>query len=188
MRRLLRATSAILTALAVTAAAVPAQAGYEPPSYHQIYKWLPCAQGTSTIGQIDAVSTYTDHNGWHSVTVSGGIVTCRPVSATGYVYGLAAYHGDFAHGEPFPHTPNQPQPSPFARQIQISPDVHAVCLIADETTRLGCVSIGWVTVDGFALPVVEGPLAVESPLVAAPASTDMMVRGAGGPGCPACGG
>lgn len=174
----------IFTALAVTAGALPAQAS-EPP-YLQFYKWLPCAAGTSTTGQIDAVSAY-GNDGWYIARVSGSLLTCRP-PGTGHVFGLAGYRGSQAYGEPVQYVPNRPQPYTFTSPVRIYPDVHAVCLISNETTRLACVSIGWVPVNGDVQPVVGGPLAVDSPLVAAPAETDLMVNGPGGPGCGLCGG
>ncbi|GAA2387389.1 hypothetical protein Cme02nite_22020 [Catellatospora methionotrophica] len=190
MNRIVRAVFAAATTalLAVAVSAAPAAAA-DPPKETR-YRWLSCPPGTSTTATIDntSVEQYFEYVDVYFVHIVGTVVACRTPTSGYEVFGLAAYGGTGAYGSPRPFPRNPPPEHPLLTAIRVYPGAQAVCVIADETTRLACVSLSWAVVGGTARPTVTGPLAVDSPLVAAPAVTDMTVPtgGPGGPGCVLC--
>ncbi|WP_166381431.1 hypothetical protein [Catellatospora methionotrophica] len=176
----LTATMMILTTATVSpATAVPASQAY--------YTWLDCPAGTSNAVRIDDASTFVDYQGRAFASFGGQVFPCKSPQLDQDAWGMAAYRVDSAYGTPIPYKFDNLFSGHYTGAVRIRPGVRAVCVIADETTRLGCVSISWVDTDGVLLPVVGGPVPVDSPLVAAPAVTNMLMNpGPIGPGCVLC--
>ncbi|WP_144123094.1 hypothetical protein [Catellatospora sichuanensis] len=176
----LTATTMILAATAVApATAVPGGLRY--------YRWLDCPAGTSNAARIDSMWTDVDYMGRTLVSFVGEVFPCASPTLDEEVWALAAYSSNSASGKAHPYRFGNLYNGHYYGTRGIGPAVQAVCVIADETTRLACVSISWVDTDGVLLPVVEGPLPVDSPRVAAPAVTNMSVYPDPiGPGCGLC--
>ncbi|WP_144124856.1 hypothetical protein [Catellatospora sichuanensis] len=190
MNKIVRAVCAAAASvlLAVAPAGAPASAQDLPKDAK--YRWLSCPAGTSTTATIDStwIEQYFEFVDVYFVHIAGTVAPCRTWMTEYEVLGLAAYSSTGAYGSPRPFPRNVPPVYTLLTAIRVYQGAHAVCVIADETTRLGCVSLSWAVVDGVARPTVTGPLAVDSPLVAVPARTDMTVPtgGPAGPGCALC--
>ncbi|MFD0595528.1 hypothetical protein ACFQZ4_27040 [Catellatospora coxensis] len=181
MNRIIRTMAAALLAVVVTG--TPAAGD---PLKDVTYRWLTCPAGTSTTATIDRTGTqqYYEIFDYHFVELVGTIAPCRgPLQNE--VFALAAYSGASAYGviRSFPRelTPVRP----YSSAIRVYPGARAVCVIANETTRLACVELSWTTVGGADYHSVVGPLPVDSPLVAMPATTQLVFPG-GSPGGPTC--
>jgi hypothetical protein len=192
VRRSLRTIVLTLVALATAVAGTtPAAAGSGPPPYKvTYYKWLDCAEGAASTASITDAWAHTTTEGLdvYWVELHGAITTCRP-AGTPYAYALAAYRSGYASGEAFPYAYSNSLTMDYANFIRIYPDVQAVCVIANETTRMACVSVDWVPAEAGVLPVIGGPLPTDSPRVDLPAVTDLKeeVNGPVPPGCMKCG-
>ncbi|MEV0454765.1 hypothetical protein [Catellatospora methionotrophica] len=180
MHRSARATAVALVALIVAMLAPDAASGV-PRTF---YIWLTCNPGTSTTGHINSTSFYPVEN-WDGSGFEGEFTAEFSVSLTPckkpvfpQVWGLAAYRDTHGWGVPQPYNGS-------SNLIDIDSGVQAMCLIANETTRLECVAVGWVDVGGVLRPVNEGPLPVDSPRVDMRAVTVMLIPPPG-PGCTTC--
>ncbi|MEU8005076.1 hypothetical protein AB0B66_28295 [Catellatospora sp. NPDC049111] len=192
MRSSLRTIALTLVALATAVAGTtPAAAGSGPPPYKvTYYKWLSCSDGTASTASITYARAHTTTEGvdvyW--AELHGAITTCRAAD-TPYAYALAMYGNGYGSGEGFPYAYSNSLAMDYANFIRIYPDVQAVCVIANETTRMACVSVDWVPAEAGVLPVIGGPLPTDSPRVDVPAVTDLSVETGGPvpPGCMKCG-
>ncbi|WP_144123095.1 hypothetical protein [Catellatospora sichuanensis] len=182
--------SVAVAAMALATAGTMAPAVATPTSSKTVQlKWLICPEGTSNTGWIDSSRTYQPEGGTHyRIELGGTIVTCSQPYAPWYVFGLGTYTSTDAIGRAVPFSADAPRTYDFLSSFPIRTDVQAVCLLANETTRLDCLSIGWVTENGSTHPVIEGALPVDSPRVAMPAVTDLTRPGDNpvGPGCGLC--
>ncbi|MEV0454768.1 hypothetical protein [Catellatospora methionotrophica] len=176
------------TAVAVSAMTAPATATVPESPALILHKWLVCPAGTNSTGVIAYSQPLVEPGDRYVVEVGGTFTPCKPPTGSHQVYGLGAYRGTEAYGRAVPFGDLGKQTYNVLADIRIYPDVQALCLIADETTRLSCVSIGWVTVDGVAHHVIDGPLPVDSPRVAMTARTIMWFPDSQpiGPGCTTC--
>lgn len=193
MRRTLRTIVVAVVALATGVAAVtPATAAGGPPPYKvYYYEWLTCPEGTATTGSITSASTvvsFEDVDLYH-VFIDGTLSSCRQPWSN-HAYALAGYRADTAYGFAIPYGSNHAQTRDISNYLRIYPDVQALCLISNETTRLACIAIDWVLIEGNLMPAIGQPLPVDSPRVAMPAVTSLRVdiNGPGGPICFKCGG
>lgn len=184
--RLLSAAVAALTALA--ASVTPAAAG--PPGTIAHYTWLRCPAGTSTTAAIERLGFGLSDTGAPMISASGWISTCR-LPAQHEVFAYAAYTTDGkANGKPIGFSGlGYPYAAGVDVERLLQSNFQAVCLIADEVTRLACAAVTWHTVDGALRPQDGGPIPVDSPLVSARASTNLLVTiidGLDPPHCDVC--
>lgn len=193
MRRSLRTFVTAMVALAAAfGATTPAVAASGPPPYKvYYYEWLTCPEGTATTGTITSANTLTSFEDvtLYHVFVDGVLTSCRQPWSND-AFALAGYRSTSAYGFALAYGDNHALTRDYSHFLRIYPDVQAVCLIADETTRLACIAIDWVTVSGESMPVVGAPLPTDSPLVDMPAVTSLRrdINGPGGPTCFKCGG
>jgi hypothetical protein len=187
MKRRSRALATTIAALITWAAtSTPATAG----EIVERFKWLSCPPGTSTVPQLDSVYVDAGASGGF-FSLNGRIDTCvQPNIAN--VYAIAQYTSDGkANGEAFRYLGTglySDHGVPVEARRWISTGTHAMCLIADETTRMACFGITWETIDGRVTARSAGPIPVDSPLVSAYASTSLVLYGPSedGPTCAAC--
>ncbi|WP_155368985.1 hypothetical protein [Catellatospora vulcania] len=175
----LTVTTMILAAFAVAPAAAV-------PSGTVSYRWMTCPAGTATTARLDTVASHIgahDNRLW--LSVGGEVFPCRPPQ-TLEAWGLALYYGDHAVGRAQPFQLDPGTGTDHGGTMLTGSTVQAVCILSDETTRLACAAVSWVDIAGTPSAVYEGSLPVDSPLVAMPAPTNMLVDGPGGPYCPKC--
>ncbi|WP_155368988.1 hypothetical protein [Catellatospora vulcania] len=188
MNRTVRTIIVAVVAMTVGAIAATPAAAFKIINY----QWLTCPAGTATTGLVTGSSTYThevEGNNYylHFVTLYGTLTPCRRIPNDATVYAIGAYGSSDAYGGAYTYiNPGFPTPTfDDGSPIDVYPDIQAVCLITNETTRLACVSVVWVDAGYSMVPVIEGPLAVDSPRVAMPAITKMSAV-VGGPVTPTC--
>ncbi|WP_120317870.1 hypothetical protein [Catellatospora citrea] len=182
-------TAALAAVAAVMATwSMPATTAYaRPPGMRpSYYMWLyDCFAISASTGTIDTVNVLQSATG-SDLELIGTITPClrpEPLQA----FGVATYSATTAVGDAAAYQLSDQATQPYQKRVPVKPGEHAACLLTSETIRLACVSIGWVTVDDVARPVVEGPLPVDSPLVAALPVVDMFRSWVPiGPVCPGC--
>jgi hypothetical protein len=179
MRRKWTAAAVVLTlapALGLGLPATPAAADNDPT-------WLGCyAQPQPTTGELTSYDPGTFVRDEWLGQLYGTIRPCRPPVATD-VFAVAFYD---AHGSATATAVPYPWTLGFVAPANVPPKTEAICLIDNLTSRLDCITIGWVgQPEGPPRPQNTGHLSVDSPLVAATPTVRMGGRWVE-PGCPTC--